>query len=105
MDEETGGDPQATITEEVRTRRLVVVDSADRPVATLQVQDGVVELSIGSTRSGQPCTVVAYAGEPEAGHYTAGVELWVGGTSIGGISVTRIGEVTGFDQFGPRRHT
>lgn len=86
-----GGDP-GEIVDEVRTRRLVIVDSEGVERAIFKVHLGHVELRLVLGRDRQQCEVLCFAGEEEPGTFAAGAEFWAHGESLGGCSMIRHGD-------------
>jgi hypothetical protein len=78
----------ASVAPEVRTRRLVVVDEHGAERAVIGVDNGHLELWIGTGRRGQGCEVLVFSGENDTGLLTAGVELCANGDGVGGESVS-----------------
>lgn len=84
--------PSAEIVEEVRTRRLVIVDHEGVEKAVVELAGEVVEIRVGGSRASMPCEVLIFAGEYEPGLFSAGLELWANGDSVAGQSVTVAGK-------------
>lgn len=58
-------DPQAEVLPELRTRRLVVVDAANRPVIEMGHRDGVASVEVLDLR-GEPRMILALADDGSA---------------------------------------
>lgn len=69
--------------DEIRCRHLIIVDEQDRPRIEASVQEGVAEVTVAVAED--PSThVLVYAGPLEpTGALGLGVELFVGGNSMG----------------------
>lgn len=94
------GSPSTEVTEEVRTRRLVIVDHEGVEKAVVELAGDLVEIRVGGSRADMPCEVLVFAGEYEPGLFSAGLELWANGDSVAGQSVTVAGsnvEVRSFE--------
>ena len=93
------GRPDGEESEEIRTRKLVVVDADGIERAILTTHLGHVELRIGMGLDAHRCQVLLSAGEHEPGLFAAGVEFWADGNSIGGSSLTVQGSEIDFHRF------
>lgn len=77
------------VQDEIRTRRIVLVDStgAERFCVDLVDGDQVVELRITAEAGEKKCEVLAYAGWSGPDAMAAGVELWANGDSVIGHTI------------------
>lgn len=92
--------PGTEVVEEVRTRRLAIVDQEGVEKAVVELAGELLEIRVGGSRADMPCEVLIFAGKYEAGLFSAGLELWANGDSVAGQSVTVAGntvEVRSFE--------
>ena len=92
--------PTTEVVEEVRTRRLAIVDREGVEKAVVELAGELVEIRVGGSRADMSCEVLIFAGEYEPGLFSAGLELWANGNSVAGQSVTVAGntvEVRSFE--------
>lgn len=85
--------------DEIRTRRLAVVDDAGNERAIIELVHGHIELRLLSGDTTNECEVLVFAGAQVAGTAAVGVELWVNGNSVGGCSAVTSGSEVEFHRF------
>jgi hypothetical protein len=85
------GKDQPTV-DEVRTRRLTVVDEDGSERAIIQISHGHIELRLLTEDEVNRCELLAFAGEQVPGILAAGIELWINGNSVSGFSAIVTGK-------------
>jgi hypothetical protein len=92
VDEQTRNVPG----DEVRTRKLVVVDNEGTERAVLTTRSSYIELRLNA---GPNYELLLFAGEHEPGLFALGIEFWANGESLGGASLTVQGGNVDFHRF------
>lgn len=87
------------IAQEIRTRRIVVVDDGGNDRAVVQVVRDHVELRLISSDGTNNCEVLAFSGLQARETLAAGIELWVNGDSVGSWTAVLSGGETELHRF------
>jgi hypothetical protein len=87
-------DDVPSITNEIRTRKIVVTDDQDNERAVVEIVQDHIELRLLAGGATDQSEVLLFAGEQAPGTLAAGIELWVNGNSVAGCTaVTTGGEI------------